>query len=91
MSRTFRRLTAVLILALLAGAGAAQALPAKAKGPDRPHFQNPLASAWSWVASIVEKAGSFIDPNGNWLTPVPSDPATTAVEAGSFIDPNGNS
>ena len=92
MSRTFRRLTAVLILALLAGAGAAQALPAaKVKGPERIHFEDPLTRAWSWVVAVVEKAGSFIDPNGNWLTPVPSDPATATSEAGSFIDPNGNS
>lgn len=96
MSRTFRRLTAVLILALLAGAGAAQALPAaKVKGPDSTRFENPLANVWGWVMSIVEKAGSFIDPDGGpKALPDPTDPTApsgmTAVgEAGSFIDPDG--
>jgi hypothetical protein len=95
MSRTFRCLTAVLILALLAGTGAVQALPmTKAKGPDGPRFEAPFTAAWNWVVAVVEKAGSFIDPNGHWLLPEP-DPTSpdsgTTVEAGSFIDPNGGS
>jgi hypothetical protein len=94
MSRTFRRLTAVLILALLAGAGAAQALPAaKVKGPDRIRFENPLTGAWNWVVAVVEKVGSFIDPNGGSLNPEPGIPLAptdgTTADVGSFIDPNG--
>jgi hypothetical protein len=94
MSRTFRRLTAVLILALLAGAGAAQAFPAaKAKGPERTYFEDPLTRAWSWVVAVVEKVGSFIDPNGGSLNPEPVSPVAPSdgamTDVGSFIDPNG--
>lgn len=95
MSRTYRRLTAVLILALLAGAGAVQALPVtKAKGPDGPRFEAPFTAAWNWVLAVVEKVGSFIDPNGGSLNPEPEPPVapngTATTEVGSFIDPNGN-
>jgi hypothetical protein len=92
MLRTFRRPLALLVFVLLAGASTAQALPA-VEGPQEVRLQNPLVLAWDWMASLFEKAGSFIDPNGGSLNPV-DDPRTvsgTSSDAGSFIDPNGNS
>jgi hypothetical protein len=92
MSRTFRRLTAVLILALLTGAGAAQALPmTKANGPGASRFENPLLRAWNWVVAIVEKHTTFIDPNGNSLIADPGDPTETGtgVTAAGSINQNG--
>ena len=91
MLRTFRRPLALLVFVLLAGAGTAQALPAV--GPQEVTVQNPLVLVWDWIASLFDKAGSFIDPNGGSLNPV-DDPRTasgTSSDAGSFIDPNGNS
>lgn len=89
MSRTFRRLTAVLILALLAGAGAVQALPvAKAKGPDGPRFEDPLLKVWTWIVAVVEKHSTFIDPNGGiWLTPDPEEPVESGDGATAGVNP----
>lgn len=78
MSRTFRCLTAVLILALLAGAGAAQALPVtKAKGPEGPRFEDPFTRVWTWIVAVITKGSDntvYIDPNGAWLIADPEDP-----------------
>jgi hypothetical protein len=89
MSRTFRRLTAVMILALLAGAGAVQALPVtKVKGLEGPRFENPLLKVWTWIVAVVTKGSEntvYIDPNGNSLVPDPEEASKpgngTAVEA----------
>lgn len=92
MVRTFRRPLVLLVLVLLAGAGSVQAMPAEDSREAR--FQNPLVLAWSWMAAIFDKVGSFIDPNGGELNPNPGDRTTasgTDPDVGSFIDPNGNS
>ena len=88
MLRTFRRPLALLVFVLLAGAGTAQALPA-VEGPQEARTQNPLVLAWDWMASLFDKVGSFIDPNGGELNPDPDE--RTATDVGSFIDPNGGS
>lgn len=92
MLRTFRRPLALLVFLLLSGAGTAQALPA-VEGAQEVRLQNPLVLAWDWMASLFEKAGSFIDPDGDSLNPLdpnPTAPASgTAADAGSFIDPDG--
>jgi hypothetical protein len=92
MLRTFRRPLALLVFVLLAGASTAQALPA-VEGPQEVRLQNPLVLAWDWMASLFNKVGSFIDPNGGSLNPNPDDRTATgtATDVGSFIDPNGNS
>lgn len=92
MLRTFRRPLALLVFVLLAGAGTAQALPA-VEGPQEARLQNSLVLVWDWMASLFEKAGSFIDPDGNSSHPLDPDPTSsgTSVDAGSFIDPDGNS
>lgn len=94
MVRTFRRPLVLLVFVLLAGAGSAQAVPA-AEGPREARFQNPLVFAWDWMASVFDKVGSFIDPNGGeGLNPNPEDRTTSSgmgADVGSFIDPNGNS
>lgn len=87
MLRTFRRPLALLVFVLLAGAGTAQALPA-IEGPQEVNVQNPLVLAWDWVASLFEKAGVFIDPNGS---DGPEAQPGDGVDAGVFIDPNGGS
>ena len=88
MLRTFRRPLALLVFVLLAGAGTAQALPA-VEGPQEARIQNPLVLVWDWMASLFDKVGSFIDPNGGELSPDPDE--RHATDVGSFIDPNGGS
>jgi hypothetical protein len=93
MVRTFRRPLVLLVLVLLAGAGSAHAVPA-AESPREAKLQNPLVLAWDWMASVFDKVGSFIDPNGGELNPNPQDRTTSSgmgTDVGSFIDPNGNS
>lgn len=87
MLRTFRRPLALLVFVLLAGAGTAQALPA-VEGPQEARTQNPLVLVWDWMASLFEKAGVFIDPNGS---DGPHAEPGDSVDAGVFIDPNGGS
>lgn len=89
MVRTFRRPLVLLIFVLVAGASSAQALPIS-EDPREVRLQNPLVLVWDWMASLFEKAGSFIDPDGNSSYPIDPD-AATAIDAGSFIDPDGNS
>lgn len=94
MVRTFRRPLVLLVFVLLAGAGSAQALPT-VEGSREAQCQNPLVFAWDWMASLLEKAGSFIDPDGDSVNPLGPDPTAPASgarhDAGSFIDPDGNS
>lgn len=87
MLRTFRRPLALLVFVLLAGAGTAQALPA-VEGPQEVRLQNPLVFVWDWMASLFEKAGVFIDPNGS---DGPRAEPAEGLDAGVFIDPNGGS
>jgi len=87
MLRTFRRPLALLVFLLLAGAGTAQALPA-VEGPQEVRHQNPLTLVLDWMASLFEKAGVFIDPNGS---DGPEAKPGDAMDAGVFIDPNGGS
>ena len=89
MLRTFRRPLALLVFVLLAGASTAQALPA-VEGPQEVRLQNPLVLAWDWMASLFEKAGAFIDPNGS-DGPEANPVSGTSIDAGAFIDPNGGS
>lgn len=88
MLRTFRRPLVLLVLVLLAGAGSAQALPAVEDSRDEARFQNPLVLAWDWMASLFEKAGVFIDPNGS-DGPQSEPGGEMNLDAGVFIDPNG--
>jgi hypothetical protein len=87
MVRTFRRPLVLLIFVLVAGAGSVQALPAT-EGPREVRLQNPLVLVWDWMASLFEKAGVFIDPNG-YDGPHVEPGSGMNTEAGVFIDPNG--
>jgi len=88
MNRMRSRLGLLVLFVLLVGPGLAQAKPLADQGPTVTHEAGPLERAWHWVASVLMKAGSFIDPLG--VKP-PSAPASTdQIDAGSFIDPLGN-
>jgi hypothetical protein len=56
------------------------------------HEASLLERAWHWVASVLMKGGSFIDPagiNSGHNAPLPI--SGTSSDGGSFIDPAGNS
>jgi len=89
MNRMRSRLGLLVLFVLLVGPGLAHARPLTAdQGPAAVHEAGQQAGllerAWHWVASVLMKAGSFIDPLG--VKP-PSTPSTDQIDAGSFIDP----
>lgn len=91
MDRMRLRLGLLVLLVLLVGPGLAHARPSSDQAPVATHEAGLLDRAWQWVASVLMKAGSFIDPLGV-KPPSAQPPATTnGVDAGSFIDPLGNS
>lgn len=91
MNRMRSRLGLLVLFVLLAGPGLAHARPLADPGPAAVHEAGqqagPLERAWQWVASVLMKGGSFIDPLG--VKP-PSTPTTNQSDGGSFIDPLGN-
>ncbi|HEX3528976.1 MAG TPA: hypothetical protein VH988_18105 [Thermoanaerobaculia bacterium] len=93
MNRMRSRLGLLVLFVLLVLPGLAHARPSADPGPtathEAVHEAGLLDRAWHWVASVLMKAGSFIDPLG--VKP-PSAPTSTTdqIDAGSFIDPLGN-
>jgi hypothetical protein len=94
MERMSVRLGVLAVLVLLAGPSLAHARPSpsvdqnKASAVDRePKL---LERAWSWVVSVFEKGGSFIDPSGGGdVQNIGHPPGTVTTDGGSFIDPSG--
>jgi hypothetical protein len=81
-----------VLLALLVGPGLAHARPSRDESPAVAHEARLLDRTWSWLVSVFQKAGSFIDPAGT-LLPSVAHPSSNSVQidAGSFIDPAGGS
>lgn len=87
------RLGLLVLLVLLALPGLAHAKPLTEEGRTVTHEVGQVSlldRAWNWVASVIMKAGSFIDPAGidgghNQPHPVTGN----SFDAGSFIDPAG--
>lgn len=93
MSRKVRTLLALLMLTLFLGTGAAHALPAESRSPDR--APGMLAAIWDWVISLLEVEVSF-RPAHETAIELPTPPGTngtssTPGEGGGSIDPNGRS
>jgi len=92
MNRLRSRLGLLVVLVLLAAPGLAQAKPSADQGPAVTHEAGLFDRAWHWMASVLMKAGSFIDPAGiNSGTGSPQPTSSTSTDAGSFIDPAGGS
>jgi len=89
MNRMRSRLGLLVLFVLLVVPGLAHARPSADPGPTATHEAGLLDRAWRWVASVLMKGGSFIDPLG--VQP-PSAPTSTTnqIDGGSFIDPLGN-
>lgn len=96
MSRTLRSMSALLVLMLMLGTGAAHALPS-GDGPSIERAPGTLVAIWNWMASLLEVDGSFLGvfeaSGGNGGRVLPPLPPNSGAEAdgGSFIDPNGGS
>lgn len=92
MSRTIRSITLALALLILCSS-ATYALPSAGRLTSEDVFAALWARVVAWFApsvpaSVEEKAGSSMDPNGvSWSASVSQNPET---EAGSSMDPNGN-
>jgi hypothetical protein len=78
-----------VLLALLVGPGLAHARPSRDESPAVAQEARLLDRTWSWLVSVYQKAGSFIDPLG--VHPPQSPGGPIHPDAGSFIDPLGGS
>lgn len=93
MYRMRVRLGLLVMVVLLIVPGLVHARPAADEGPtvkvavkaEEPGF---LAQAWTWLVSVFDNAGSFIDPLGTG-DGHNSIGGTALPDAGSFIDPLG--
>jgi hypothetical protein len=77
MKRLHVRLGAVLMVLLAVGTGAAWARPMLDRQPEMAAQRGLIQEVWSWLISIVDRAGAFTDPSGNDAVlppPPPGDP-----------------
>jgi hypothetical protein len=89
MERMRARLGLLFVLMLLLGSTLAHARPIQDQSPAAVQEPKLMERAWGWLASVFERAGSFIDPLGGGDSghSVPSGQVQT--DGGSFIDPLG--
>lgn len=86
MNRTMRFRMGILVLMLLLGAGAAQALPeAAAASPAERWAANPLMELWGWVTSWLESVTAGQEGTGE----TPGAQTSREGDGGAYIDPNG--
>lgn len=87
MNRMMRFRMGVLVLMLLLGAGAAQALPevATASPAAERWAANPLTELWSWMTSWLESVVAGEEETGG----ADSQGTGGGTDGGVYIDPNG--